>query len=240
MIPMPLTSEFSRCSYFSLQKFSQIECLVLFFYPCHSQLTFWWDDISCESINAIYCLLNYCSFTGSIAEKQLALLAARACCWVRSYLLSAKTCRSLSAELFSSLLSHILYKYPGLPHPRCRIYHLKLVIVQISNLSRFLCKISLSSRESSAPPSLVSSTNSLHFKSCIKVIYKNMGPEMNTCRTLPMTYRQPALNPFTQSSESILSVSCSPITLCFSIAVSWFCWKSKRLHQPAPLCQLGL
>ncbi|KAK4806787.1 hypothetical protein QYF61_005583 [Mycteria americana] len=54
---------------------------------------------------------------------------------------------------------------------QCRIWHLLLlnfiwlVITQLSSLSRSLCKASLPSRESTAPPSLVSSANLLNVHS---------------------------------------------------------------------------
>lgn len=65
-----------------------------------------------------------------------------------------------------SPVSHAcLYVQPMLPHSRCRIWHLFslnfiwLVIAQLSNLLRSLCKASLPSRKSTAPPCVVSSAN---------------------------------------------------------------------------------
>ncbi|KAK4810613.1 hypothetical protein QYF61_007350, partial [Mycteria americana] len=75
-----------------------------------------------------------------------------------------------SSRLRDSLPQQVL----GLPRPRWRIRHLlllnfiRLVIAQLSSLSRSLCKASLPSRESTAPPSLVSSANLLN------IIYKNI------------------------------------------------------------------
>ncbi|KAK4823660.1 hypothetical protein QYF61_005012 [Mycteria americana] len=71
------------------------------------------------------------------------------------------------ARLLSSHSSPSLYLCPALPHPRCRIRHfyllnfIPLIIAQCSNLSRSCCKASCPSRESMAPPSLVSSANLL-------------------------------------------------------------------------------
>lgn len=54
------------------------------------------------------------------------------------------------------------------------------MIVHSSNFSRSLYKASLPLRESTAPPSLASSTNLLSytFKSHIQVIYKTVGERM--------------------------------------------------------------
>ena len=96
---------------------------------------------------------------------QFALRAARAHGRLPLSLLPPSTPRSLSAGLLSSHSSPNLYLCPALLHPRCRIRHLDLlifiplIIAQCSNLSRSLCKASCPSRQSLAPPSLVSSTN---------------------------------------------------------------------------------
>lgn len=83
-------------------------------------------------------------------EMQLALFAQVLSCWA-----------SLSHS------SPCLYLCPSLLYPRDRIWHLhllnfsSLLIVQYSNVSRSFCKASPFSKESAAPPSLVSSLNFL-------------------------------------------------------------------------------
>lgn len=57
----------------------------------------------------------------------LDLLAARAHCWLIFHLLSTRTPRFLPRKVLSSLLSPSLCIYPGLPHPRCRIWNLLLL-----------------------------------------------------------------------------------------------------------------
>ncbi|KAK4818032.1 hypothetical protein QYF61_004156 [Mycteria americana] len=75
--------------------------------------------------------------------------------------------RSLSAGLLASHSSPNLHLCPALLCPRCRIRHFDLlnfipfIIAQCSNLSRSLCKSSCPSKESTAPPSLVSSSTLL-------------------------------------------------------------------------------
>ena len=97
----------------------------------------------------------------------LALLAARAHCWLILSLLSSSTPRSPSAGLLSSYSSPNLYLGLVLLCPRCRIRHLDLItfmlliIAQCSSLSRSLCKASCPSGESIASPSLVPSANLL-------------------------------------------------------------------------------
>jgi len=60
------------------------------------------------------------------SEVQLALLAARAHCWLRLNLLSSRTPRFPYIGLLSCLLSSNLYIYSALSHPRCRIWRLLL------------------------------------------------------------------------------------------------------------------
>lgn len=79
------------------------------------------------------------------------------------------TPRPFSVGLLSSCLSPSPYKYPRLPHPRCRSQHLlflyviQLVISQI--LLKSLCKASLLSWKSTVPPNLVSSRSLLSIPS---------------------------------------------------------------------------
>jgi len=117
---------------------------------------------------------------------QLALLAARAHCWLIFHLLSTRTPRFLPRRVLSSLLSPSLCIYPGLPHPRCRIWNLLLLNIiwliiacinhMIDDFLRSLCKASLPLRESAVSPSLVSPASSLYntFKSRVHVIYDNI------------------------------------------------------------------
>lgn len=100
-----------------------------------------------------------------------ALLADRAHCWCMLILLSATTTMLLfiSAGLFSSHSSHRLCL--ALPCPRCRIgpwdffNSMSLMIAQLSNLCRSLCKASHTLKESAAPPCFVLSTNLLRVHS---------------------------------------------------------------------------
>lgn len=95
---------------------------------------------------------------------QLALLTTEACCCLMVNLLLTRTPKSLSMGLFSTLSSPTLYIQPGLPQSRCSIQHLVLLnlllmIAQLSVLTTSLCKASSPSRESIAPPDVVSSTD---------------------------------------------------------------------------------
>ncbi|KAK4831737.1 LOW QUALITY PROTEIN: hypothetical protein QYF61_018867 [Mycteria americana] len=108
-----------------------------------------------------------------------------------------------------------------------RIQHLlllnfiRLVIAQLTSLSRSLCKVSLPSRESTAPPSLVSSANLLNVHlipastSFIKTL-KSTGPKTEPWGTPLVTGCEPDVTPFT--FEPDLSASCSPNVLwtCFA------------------------
>lgn len=86
--------------------------------------------------------------------------------WLR-FNLSTRISSSLFMGLLSSLSSPNLYRHPGLPLPRCWIWHLLLmnfmclVISQTSYLSKSLCEVPLPSRESKAAPSLESFANLL-------------------------------------------------------------------------------
>lgn len=91
----------------------------------------------------------------------LDLMAAKANYWPRFNLPSTTASRFLSVEQLSSLSTLTLYIYPGLPYPRCTMWHLLLnfmwlVIAQPSNVSRSLCKAFWPLRKSTAPPNLVS------------------------------------------------------------------------------------
>lgn len=78
-----------------------------------------------------------------------------------------RTPRSLSAELLSSRLLPNLYPCLASLHPWCCTRHvpllnfMQLMIFQCSNVFRSICKTSWPSRESTAPPSFVSSANLL-------------------------------------------------------------------------------
>lgn len=92
----------------------------------------------------------------------------------------------LFVGLLSSISSPNLYVQPGIPHHTCKTWQLlllnftPLVIGQVSNLSKSLCKTSLPFRESSVPPNLVSSANllSMHISPASRSVTKRTGPKM--------------------------------------------------------------
>lgn len=142
---------------------------------------------------------------------QLALLAARACCWLVFNLLSNRSTRSFSVGLFSSLSSPSLYIYLELPRVKYRIRHLVLlnfmwlVIAQPYILWKSLCKAFLPSRESTASPDLVLSKYLLSMcsSSLSKALktWKRSGPQNGAWR-----------NP---TSDCPPAWSVTPITLTF-------------------------
>lgn len=109
----------------------------------------------------LFCSVSYIVHSVSQDRVQAALWATKTHYWARWSLSSTKFPRSLSEGFNSSLLFPHLYTHLELLSPRCRNGHLfslnfiYLVIVQLSNLSRSLCKESLPSRESTASPNLV-------------------------------------------------------------------------------------
>lgn len=114
---------------------------------------------------------------------------------------------ALSAEPFSSHSSPSLYLCPELLHPSAAQHlplsnFMPLMIVHCSNLSRSLCKASHPSRESTAPPSLVSSANlpRMHSTPAPRSLIKTLnitGPRIEPWETLLGTCHQAHTAPFT-------------------------------------------
>lgn len=81
-----------------------------------------------------------------------------------------------------------------------------LMASQPFDFSRSLCRASVLSKESSAPPSLVLSKLNLHaFKDCIQAIYEDLkrtSPKMEPYKTLVVTGHQ-----------SDVTIYCSPLCL---------------------------
>ncbi|KAJ7425716.1 hypothetical protein WISP_22250 [Willisornis vidua] len=132
-------------------------------------------------------------------RTQVALLAAKA------LLTHTQLTNDLSTALFFSISLSSLYECPWLPHTRCRIRHflllnlIWLVIAQSYNLLRSLCRASLPSRESRAPPSFVSSANllSIPFSPLSKsfMMLESTGPKMEPCGTPLVTGHQSDVTP---------------------------------------------
>ena len=121
-------------------------------------------------------------------RAQLALWAVRAHCWLAFNLQLGRTPRSFSVGLIFSVLVLSLYMLRAAPsqvqNPALLLENsMQLVIAQLSSFSRSLCKASLPSRESAAPPSLELSANVLGIpsspasKSLTKTL-KRIGPQM--------------------------------------------------------------
>ena len=142
-------------------------------------------------------------------RMQFPLLAVREGCWLFEPPVNQHP-QTPFAGLLSSHCSRSLPLYLALFHPSCRILHLdlfnfmQLVTAQCSNLPIYLCKASCPSRESAAPPSLVSSGNlpAMHStpacRSLIQ-IWNRTGPR----ETPLLTANQPDVAPFTTTRGAL-------------------------------------
>lgn len=150
---------------------------------CYEDGDLLWEDFSAQllcnmiiksstwrSLSCFHKIIEYLKLEGTtrIIESNswlhTALLSIQT---IYSRLLSINPPRFYSAGLHFNHLCPSPFKHPGLHCQRCIICHLLLqnficlVIVQHSNLSRLLCRASLSSRKPMAPASLVSPANLL-------------------------------------------------------------------------------
>lgn len=145
------------------------------------------------------------------------------CIWsVTMHIIAKHLLPPQMADCFDSFTNNILIPHTTLAN------HINM-IAQTSNLSRFLCRASLPSRESAAPSNFV--------KSCIQALYQGLTdihqPDVNPSSTAPCA--QPVSQSLTHCKMVCPAEEWAFCPEYGKKQYQKFYWKPKRLHQQRKL-----